>query len=405
MPAFKYKARDRDGRRSAGIVDGASVEEAAGKLIEKGMFPSEVRLKKTSLVSGFAPGGGKAVPAREKIALVSRLAALLKAGLPISVSLDLLLEQAGEGKLKAVLTDLKNRVRDGETLSGAMARHDSVFTRVSVAMVAAGESSGSLDDRLEDLARSMERDLETEEKAREALRYPKIVMACLTMAFLVLIGFVVPRYASIFERVDMPLPAPTVALVTAGDLVERYWAPAAALAVFCLFSLRWWINTPRGGDWFDGVSIRAPFIGEILRSLCLARWANTLASLLRAGVPIISAIELSAASAGNSRISKDVLSVARRVEDGDGFSEPLSRINIVPDIAARMIAAGEASGSLDEMLSQVGDYLEKEAERKIKRGASYIEPALIISLGAVVLFVALAVFLPMWDMTKLARRG
>lgn len=403
MPSYKYVARDERGARARGVVEGESAEDAARRLVAGGLYPSRIT-KRLAADRGALFGARRRVSARDRIMFISRLATLLGAGVPIMSSLEMLRDQEGNETLRKAIAGIRVRVGEGEALSEAMSRHGDIFSDAQRAVVAAGESSGRLESCLERLALSLERDLEAAERTREAIRYPKIVLLAACLAAAVLLVFVIPRFALVFERIEAPLPLPTEALMAASGAVTRGWPWAAGAAVLAWAVFRSLASAPGAAAVGGRALLRAPLLGGIVTLLAMARWANALGDLLKAGAPLIQSLELAAGAAGNAHIAGSMRRAALRVAEGAGLSGPLREAG-APGIAVRMVEAGEASGELDEALHKARDYFEKEAERRIKALIAWLEPALVVSLGFLVLFIALAVLLPMWDMTRMAGGG
>ncbi len=407
MPTFEYKSRDGFGKLVYGTCESSSVDDVVKRLVASGLYPSAI--KRSLLRSAFnyfqrLPVFQKTVSIDEKIDFASRLATLLKAGIPLGLSLDSVIEQTGAGRLKEILVDIKKLLDEGMPLSGSMARHKSVFAEVHIAIVEAGEYSGFLDTCLESLALMLEREKNAREKARDVSRYPKIVLFGMTLACIALVGFILPRYEAIFERMNTPLPLPTEILMELGGLARRFWFVGAGAFAVAWFIFRFLIHTDKGRLAFDKFLYKIPIIGEVFLFVSVSGWADALGNLLRSGVPIIRSLTMSAKASGNAHFAGMVKNVSLEVAEGSGLSGPLRSFGLAPAPAPQMIAAGEASGSLDSMLFSVRDYFGKEADKKIKRLSAYFEPALIVGLSFVVLFLALSVFLPMWDMTTFAHR-
>jgi type II secretory pathway component PulF len=272
-------------------------------------------------------------------------------------------------------------------------------------MIAAGELTGSLDRCIEYLAETLQREFELNNKIREITRYPKIVLAGMGAAVITLMSFVVPRYVSIFEKAKLKLPFFTEALIWLNALFQDYWLAGVELAVVGAVGARLILNTEKGRMIYDGWVLKAPVTGDVLLKIALAQWSNILGNLIRAGIPIIRALAVSSRAAGNQNLAVIINQVACEVSEGSGLAEPLRRHKIIPPIVAQMVAAGEKSGSLDDMLFKVSDFLGDDARRQIRKIAVFTESALIVSLGLLVLFLALSIFLPMWDITKMARGG
>ncbi|VAX21970.1 Type IV fimbrial assembly protein PilC [hydrothermal vent metagenome] len=406
MPEFKYRACDINGVKGSGVIYGESVENVARTLASRGLYPFRINKslfgglrEKLARLPVFLP----AVSTDERISFTLRFATLLKAGVPLIQCLDLVAEQAVCRFLKETMGKVKRRVEDGTSLSEAMSEHPSVFPPVYTAMVAAGEYSGLLDKILFRLVSMLERERDAIEKAHDVTRYPKIVMIASGLAITLLTWFVVPRYADIFERINIPLPAPTVALIWFSNFVSTFWPLLIAIAVFAFTFFRLWAGTSTGKLVIDRLLLKTPLVGDVILSLVVSRWADALSALVGAGVPIIRSLELSAKVCGNEGFSARVKLVAHNVAEGAGLAGPVEHLSLAPSPAPQMISAGEVAGSLDEALAHVSEYFEKIADRKIKRIAAYTEPLLIVGLSVLVLFLALAIFLPMWDMARLAK--
>ena len=401
MRSYTYRARDSLGKQVTGTVNGITELDAARRVIALGLHPIKVQSQSPAL----APlKRNKAPSAGELISFTSRLSTLLAAGVPLESALDTIIAQSGPA-MKTAVGEIKSGILEGEPLSASMSRQADLFPEVYTAMVEVGEAGGTLDRNLEQLARFLERREEIKDDANNALRYPKIVLTALVVGLTVLLGWVVPRYAEIFERAKISLPLPTRILIASGHFVSDHWLALAVVAIAAIAAFRMWVESPKGRLIFDEHILKAPVAGEIILNASLARWADAFGSLAGAGAPLIGSIQIASRACGNAYLSGKLAGISGPVMEGSGISEPLGEIGVVPPVAVQIISTGETAGSLDKAFLRASEYLTKEAERGIRKMSAYMEPAFVIMLSVVVLFVALSVFMPMWDMAKMARTG
>ncbi|MBI5177851.1 MAG: type II secretion system F family protein [Nitrospinae bacterium] len=405
MATFTYKARTKTGQVTLGDLAANTKAEATTLLMQKGLIPTQVEEKKEGGGGNISLSLGdrfEKVGIEEIIVFTSQFATLFKAGIPMTECIGGLIEQADTKKFKMIIADIKARVEEGAALNEALARHRDLFSETYVNMVMAGEVSGTLDVSLARLTKMLETQFETQNKIKEVLRYPKIVTGAITIAVTVLMTLVVPKFIVIFEKANIALPLPTRILIAISHGFQHYWYIGIAVIVGVVFLFKRYTNTAIGRHQWHKFTVQAPIFGNIMLKLTLAQFCQVLASLLKSGVPILQSIEVASRTAGNDFLSKIFIEVGESVRDGSGMAGPLGKHKIMPTIVVQMIAAGENSGALDDMLLKVTDYFMAEADRKIKGLSSLIEPIMIVSLGSIVLFIALAIFLPMWDMTKMA---
>ncbi|VAX25334.1 Type IV fimbrial assembly protein PilC [hydrothermal vent metagenome] len=408
MAAFRFVARDMNGNVSTGVMEGSTSEEIARILVTSGLYPSRITPSRPKGFGEYLRGFklfSRSVTAEERITLTERFATLLKAGVPINSCLEGLIEQTDDGPMRRALIGIKKRVEEGAMLSEAMAGDRAVFPEVYTAVVAAGEHSGSLDTCLQRIAKLLEWEREVKLRAKEILRYPKILLGALAFAITIAFAFIIPKYVAIFEQIEMPLPLPTRIMIGTSHIVERAWGVTAVMGGVAIIFWARWIKTEKGRLAFDKLILKTWLTGDILTIVYTAGWANVLGNLIRAGVPIIQALTIAARTVGNRHYALMAKMVIEDVKEGAGISQPVRRIGFAPAPSAQMIAAGEESGALDEMLFRLGEYFEKEADRKIKTIGAIVEPALIVVFSFLVLGLALAIFMPMWEMTGLAARG
>jgi type II secretory pathway component PulF len=401
MRPYTYRARDSLGKQVSGTVDGVTEHDAARRVISLGLHPVRVR---TRLLTFDVLKRGNTPPAEELISFTARLSTLLASGVSLESALDSIMLQTGPAMKKAA-GEIKRSILEGEPLSAAMSRQADVFPEVYTAMVEVGEASGALERNLERLTRFLERQEEIRSSVTNALRYPKMVVGALGVGLIVLLGWVIPRYAEIFDKAKIPLPLPTRMLIASGHFVEDHWLALIMATITAIAAFRAWVESQDGRLAYDEHILKAPVAGEIILHASLARWADAFASLTGSGLPLIGSIEIASRSCGNAYLSGKLAGISSAVMEGSGIAEPLSGLGVVPPVAVQIISTGETAGTLDRAFERAGEYLAKEAERGIKKMSAYMEPVFVVALSVVVLFVALSVFMPMWDMTKMARMG
>lgn len=402
MKTFRYKARDKTGLAVDGAIESESKEDAIRRLVRREIYPSGIEEETPTRKLDFDIFSG--VPDEEVIVFTMRLGTMLKAGIPLGSCLSSLSVQTKNKKLKSAVTETKSMVEEGQPLSEALARQPDIFNKVYTTMIAAGEYAGALDRTLERLTRMLDRERETREKARQSLRYPKLVLAALALAVAILMGYVVPRFVTVFDEANMPLPLATTILLTLTHLVSWLWPVILAGAGGGYYAFHRFTSSVEGRYKWGEFLLWLPEIGVILMDINMARWSNALGNLVRSGAPIMESIRIASQTLDNGYLAVELSGMASSVSEGSGLAEPMRKIRHVSDtIIPQMIASGEQAGALDETLFTLCDYFDKEVERKVKRLAIHAEVGLIVMVGAMVMTLALGVFMPMWDMADLAR--
>lgn len=405
MGNFKYHVRDKWGRPFSGIIEAPSREAAGERLWQLGYFPISLKEEKKE----GTPGLGhiwerfQRVKLADLIFFTQQLSTLYKAGLPLLSGLESILEQTENKKLKTILEKVKRQVEGGSTLSEAMARYPQAFPLVYVNMVRAGETSGMLGEALDRFISLAERELNTKQKIKEATRYPKIIILALAVAFVVLMTFVIPRFAQIFVQFKTPLPWPTRLLINSHEFFQNNWFLILAAGVGLLLGLNQYLQTTNGRALWDRLKIRLPLLGFIFLKVALSRFAFIFVMLNRSGVPILQTLEIAAATIDNSEIAQAIEEIRRKIKSGKNLALAMKETKKFTPLIVQMVAIGESSGTLDGMLMRISEYYDREIDNAIKKMSTLIEPVLTLVLGVVVLFLALAVFLPWWNMASLFR--
>lgn len=332
-----------------------------------------------------------------------QLMTLLRAGIPLLGGLDAVSQQTTHPRFRAAIQSVASAIRGGATLSASLAQHGDVFSPVYVQMVRTGESAGTLDQILERLARIGEQELTLRRRIAQALRYPQLVVAVMGAAILVLITFVIPRFHALYSRFGHELPWATRVLAALGNFIRQEFLLVGVLAALTVYGTSRWIRTPAGAIRWDRWRLKWPVFGPLLQKIILARACRTLAMLVKSGLPILDALALVRDSCGNLILAQSFDRLRRSVNEGRGLADPMRADPLFLPMVVQMVAIGEQSGALDELLLRVAEYYDEEIQLTIDNLTSLIEPLLILLLGGMILIVALAVFLPMWNMIRIFR--
>ncbi|MFH0762591.1 MAG: type II secretion system F family protein [Candidatus Omnitrophota bacterium] len=403
MANYQYKARDKFAKAVSGVMGGESKEAVAAKLSSMGYVPISIEEKKGS---GFGSlfAGARKIKSSDLNMFTRQLATLQKAGLPILSSLKALREQAVNRALREIIGQVLRDIEGGSSLSSALSRHPKVFNALYVNMVNSGETGGMLGQVLERLADLGEHDDKIRMRIMAATRYPVIVVIAMALGFLVLVTVVVPRFSRIYAQFTTALPLPTRILIGVQYAVTRFWWLMILVIAALFFGFNKFINTKQGRFLWDNFKLKVPVFGALVVKLSMSRFARLTGTLMRSGVPILKILELSAGGAGNIVISRVIDNIRASVNEGKGMTEPMRASGVFPPVVVQMVSAGEETGKVDELLLHVSDYYDAQAEYIISNLTSLIEPILILVLGSGVLFMAMGIFLPMWNVMSLFKR-
>ncbi len=406
MPIFKYRVRDRLGKAMTGTIEAPTVEVAGNHLYEKGYFPIAVEEASASVsinLSDFWKRFQK-VKTEEIIVFSQQLSTLYKAGLPLLTGLKGLRDQTLNRRFKEILEEINLQVEGGNTLFGAMSKHPHVFSVVYLNMLRAGETSGRLGESLDRYVALADRELRSHQKVNEATRYPKIVIFSVIMAFVVLLVFVIPRFAQVFAQFKTTLPLPTRIMIGVNNLFHlfiHYWYLTLPVLLLIPILLKRYMNTEKGRVFWDRLKTRIPGFGHLFVIGALSRFAHTFVMLNKSGIPILRTLEITSTTVNNVVISQSIGEISQQVREGSSLADAMRETGRFTPLVIQMVDVGETTGTLDEMLIRITEYYDIELENAIKQMTTYIEPALTLFMGVVVLFLALAVFLPWWNMAKL----
>lgn len=409
MPVYEYSALSAKGKRVKGIIDADSMGAARQKLRETSVYPIDLRetsakIKDQAPVRKSVGNLFKRVGLREVSVMTRQLATLLEAGLPLVPSLNALISQTINPQLKKTLAQVKEEVNEGNSLAGSISHYPGIFSPFYVNMVNAGEASGALNIVLGRLADFNERQQALKSRIRAALTYPLFMFVIGSIVLFFLTTFIVPQIAGIFEEMHQTLPGITVFLISFSGFLKSFWPVILLVIVLGIMGLRYaFTRTGRGRYLWDGIKLRTPFIGSLIHKMAIARFSQTLGTLLQSGVPLLTALSI-VKNVVNNRLIADVIETAgKEVEEGQGLSATLLRSDLIPPLAIQMMAVGEQSGNLEEMLFKISDTYENEVESNIMVITSMLEPIMILVMGLFVAFIVVSILLPIFEMNQLVR--
>jgi type IV pilus assembly protein PilC len=398
---YAYKVRDRSGALLEGNLEADDERLVVDKLREMGYVPVSISARKASKLSlDINIGGGKA--SLKDVAIFSRqLATMINSGLTILRALAILAEQAPSKAVASTVATMREDIEHGLSLSQAVAKHPKVFPSVYLSMIRAGESGGSLDEVLLRLATTLEKQLELRGKIRSALAYP-IAVGCLVVLIVSgMLIFVVPMFKGMDQNLGGTLPLPTRILVGISGVITKIWWLIGLVGVGGYFGFRRWAGTPEGRLTIDRFKLKAPVFGPLVHKSAIARFTRTFASLMRTGVPIMEALDIVSGTSGNAVVGAAVDEAKSKVRVGEPVSTALANGPVFPAMVTQMMAVGEETGALDEMLEKIADFYDREVSATVDALTSLLEPLLMVFMGASVGGMIIALYMPMFNIIKL----
>jgi len=408
MTSYRYKARDKTGSVMTGTVESSGREAAALQLAQLGYFPIRIaEVKGLDWRAGLKTieDALSRVTSEDLIILTRQMATLIDAGLSFVAVFDALIDQTVHPKLKSILIQVRQDVEGGMAFSDALAKHPTVFDRLYVSMVRAGEAAGVLDEMLDRLATLAEHEAETRAQIKAATRYPKIVVGALLTAFGILVTFVIPKFTMVYQNMHATLPLPTRILIWINHAVQSFGVAIVVSAVAMAIGWRWFVTTPVGRLWWDGQKLRLPIFGEIFLKAALSRFARIFGTLNRCGLPALQALDIVAKTTGNMRITRAIDSIQEGARQGRGLVQPMKATRLFPSGVIQMVAIGEETGQLESMLMKVSEYYDRDVRYRIRNLSTALEPLLLTVIGGAILFLALAIFMPWWNLINVYRGG
>jgi len=403
MAEFAYDAINAQGMLTSGVISASDVSNAREQLQARGLLPSSLAEKAAAGEESFGSMFKKVKPKSLQI-FARQLATMIEAGVSVVAALVTLEEQTDDKYLKEVVAEVRADVESGMIFSRALARHPKVFDRLFVAMVAAGESSGTLDIVLDRVATQIEKATKLKRRVKGAMVYPAVVISFASLVLTFMLMFIVPVFQKVFDELNGQLPTPTKIVIGMSNALRGYWFIIFPTIGLIIYLIRRFKRTPEGTQMWDRFKLRVPMkIGDVVQKIALARISRTLATLVAAGVDIITALDIAAGTAGNWVLETALQRTSQRVHEGVPISIPLAEDDIFPPMVGQMVKIGEETGELDKMLSKIADFYEDEVDASIESLTSIIEPLLMICVGAMVGAIVIAMYLPMFKLLTLIK--
>ena len=406
MPSFAYKGRNAGGQLIEGVLE--STDSGAVVDVLRGMGLTPVDIKEAQGKALKSTSGMNVTLFKQKITHIDLLLfsrqmhTLLKSGVPIMRALNGLQEAAINPEMKRVIGEIRESLEGGRELSHALARHPRVFSPFYLSMIRVGEATGLLEEIFYRLFEHLEFERYMREQVKTALRYPMFVMIAMAVAIVIVNIFVIPAFAKVFAGFGAELPLMTRILLGFSEFMVAYWPLMLAMVAGCVIAFRSWVGTTVGRYIWDRTTLKIPIAGKILHKAALSRFSRSFSLGIRSGVPVMQALSNSAQTVDNSYVSRCIEGMRENVERGESLLRATISAGIFTPIVMQMVAVGEESGAVDDMMDEIGDMYRQEVEYELKTLGQQIEPILIVLLGVLVLILALGIFLPMWDLGKVA---
>ena len=410
MPVYHYRGYRNDGGAATGIIDAENAKVARLKLRKDGVFPTDVieqgqpsarRQEGTRVKTAFQPSRSATLTSGDLALVTRQFATLLIAGLPLVEALGVLVDQAEKKSTKSLFADIREQIRGGKSLSAVLETYEKDFSPIYVHMVRAGEASGALDQILFRLTEFLEKQAALKHKVTNAVLYPLLMLVVGISVLFFLMTFVVPKITGVFEDMNQALPWPTIVLMSISSFFADYWLAVLGLIIGGGLLLRRTIRTEKGRTAADRMILRLPLIGDVARMVSISRLAGTLATMLASGVQLLEALDVSKRVMNNRILEEAVEGARQNIREGETIADPLKRSGEFPALVTHMIAVGERSGEMEEMLRRVSQIYDGEVDRVITRLTSLMEPIMILAMGVIVFFIVVAILLPIFEMGQM----
>jgi MSHA biogenesis protein MshG len=408
MAQYAYKARDKYGKLLKGSIEAASPIAAEQQVERLGLIPINIEEAAAGLsLEGFLPDislfGG--ISKKDVIVFSRQLATLYQSGVPFSKSIDSLMEFSRNKAFKNTLADIKKDVEGGQTLSSSLAKHPKVFSEIYVNMIAVGETTGLLYDILMRMAMILEKQEALKTKVKSATFYPKIVISAIIIAIVILVGFVIPKFSMLYKSFNVPLPLETRILVAISNYFTAYWYIFLIAAVALVLGVRFYLNTNSGRLWWDRNKLKIPIFGSIFYKSMMSQFTRIFGLLFQSGMPVNRSFELMRNAVNNKYFTTKIDEIHENITKGQSITDSFKNSKIFSGIVIQMVSVGEETGHIDEMLAKVSDYLDEDLDRQLNTLQASIEPILLTIIFGMVLFLALAIYLPIIDVINFAKKG
>lgn len=401
MAVYSYKARSQEGKLVTGRAQGDTVEQVAQRLIAGGNVPLDIQalgvtgslnVEKLSRALGFGR-----VTTTDLVLFSRQMYTITRAGIPLLRGLRGLVSSTHNAILRETLEDVLESLEGGRDLAASFARHPDIFPRIYVSIVSVGEATGTLEKSFQRLTEYLTQEKDMHDRVKSAVRYPIIVMITIVLAAMFLSAVVIPKFAPVFAQLKGNLPLPTRILLGSSAVVRDYWPYAIGVVAALVYGFRMWIGTPDGRMRWDRFKLRVPVMGKLMYEATLSRINRSMAISLAAGMPMTQTLAVISRSSGNVFMAEKIGLLATNVERGESLSRAASASGLFSPLVLQMIAIGEETGALPELLDEAAGYYEREVDHALKNLSSSIEPILIVAVGGMVLILALGIFMPLWE--------
>ncbi|QYK13319.1 type II secretion system F family protein [Shewanella rhizosphaerae] len=405
MPVYQYKGRDAQGNAVSGRLDATTQSAAADQLLSRAVIPLE--LVEAKVAREFHLGSlFKSKVGLDELQIFTRqMYSLTRSGIPILRAIAGLSESSHSKRMKDALNDISEQLISGRPLSSAMNHHPDVFDALFVSMIHVGENTGKLEDAFIQLSGYIEREQETRRRIKAAMRYPIFVLMAVALAMVVLNIMVIPKFADLFARFGADLPWATKLLIGTSNFFVNYWYLLLLALVGCFVGIRYWHNTEKGEQQWDRWKLKIPAVGSIIERSTLSRYCRSFSMMLSAGVPMTQALSLVADAVDNAYMHDRIVAMRRGIESGESMLRVSNQSQLFTPLVLQMVAVGEETGQIDQLLNDAADFYEGEVDYDLKNLTAKLEPILIGIVAVIVLILALGIYLPMWDMLNVVKGG
>ncbi len=407
MPRYAFQAKDQDGQSTSGYREAADARSVAQELSATGLIPLSIQEDQAEEASTtelkiqlFQPK----VSLNEVILLSHQMYSLTKAGISVVRALKGLAESQKNPRLEEVLLSIAASLEGGADLATSLRRYPEIFSELYASVIHVGENTGRLDEAFKQIAGYMEMERETKKRIKTATRYPMFVLGAISIAIVILNIFVIPAFAKVFAKFHAELPWQTRAIIGLSDFMVAYWPLMVLALVGAYFGVRRYLDTTEGRFNWDRWKLQLPILGSIFERINLARFCQTFAMISKAGVPITQGLHIISRAIGNEYMADQVNTMRHGIERGSGIAQTARESGMFTPVVLQMMAVGEETGSIDELMEQAAGFYEEEVDYELKGLTDAVEPILIIAIGMMVLVLALGVFLPLWDLSSVANK-
>ncbi|WP_394129333.1 type II secretion system F family protein [Shewanella maritima] len=405
MPIFQYKGRDQQGQAVSARLEAATENAAADTLMSRGIIPLELTEVKQQASFSLANIFGSKVSLEELQIFTRQMYSLTRSGIPILRAIAGLSETTHSKRMKDALDDISEQLTSGRPLSSAMNQHPDVFSSLFVSMVHVGENTGKLDEAFLQLSSYIEREQETRRRIKSAMRYPMFVLLAIALAMVVLNIMVIPKFAEMFSRFGAELPWATKLLISTSSLFVNYWPHMIVGLIAIIIGVKYWHHTEKGEKQWDKWKMHIPAVGSIIERSTLSRYCRSFSMMLSAGVPMTQALSLVADAVDNAYMHDKIVNMRRGIESGESMLRVSNSSGLFTPLVLQMVAVGEETGQIDQLLTDAADFYEGEVDYDLKNLTAKLEPILIGFVAGIVLILALGIYLPMWDMLNVVKGG